>query len=444
MELTALQVEQAGTGKGKALAPGKHHDGNGLYLDVRTATSKSWCTRGTFNGKEIWIAIGSAKHIPLKRARELNGENRRLLAEGINPREHREAQRAARAVETAKLVTFEEMSERFIAAHEPGWRNAKHRRDWRNSLKSYVYPHIGALPLPAVDTASAMRVFQQPLDDTTFWLARPETATRVRGRCEQIWDAGKAQKLCNGESPFDWKTLKHLLPAKSKIHKVEHHAAVPWREIPALMAGLRARSSISARTLEFTILCASRVNEIVLARGREFDLANARWVAPAEHMKAGKQHTVMLAKRAVEIVHDLHPDGLKPDDLVFGVTGAALTKMLRLAGYGDATVHGTARASFKTWCDEATSIKGAVAESCLAHIEGDKVRAAYSRGEFEALRAQAMEMWSGHCASPHLQEVTRLLTAGPDICVINHVRSAELTMSCPYAARDSFLLRRLG
>jgi integrase len=381
------------------LGAGKHHDEHGLYLEVRNATSKSWTGRYTIAGKERWIGVGPVKDIPLKRARELHAENRRLVAEGIDLREYRRQRQAAAAVEAAKVVTFEQMAERFIASHEAGWRNPKHRQQWRNTLDTYVHPHIGALPLSALDTALAMRVLQQPLDGTTFWLARPETASRVRGRCEQIWDAAKAQKLCNGENPFDWKTLKHLLPAKSKVHKVEHHAAVPYRDIPALMEQLRARTSVSARALEFTILCASRVNEAVLARGREFDLANARWSIPGERMKGGRPHIVMLSKRAVEIVHDLHPDGLKPDDLAFGVTGAALTKMLMLAGYGDATVHGTARAGFKTWADEATSFRDAVSEACLAHIEGDKVKAAYARGEFEQQRTALMEMWSQHCLS---------------------------------------------
>ena len=138
----------------------------------------------------------------------------------------------------------------------------------------------------------------------------------------------------------------------------------------------------------------------MLARGYEFSLANGRWKISGERMKAGKPHTVMLSKRAAEIVRELHPNGVKPDDLVFGVTGAALTKMLVLAGYGDATVHRTARASFKTWSDKSTTFRDAVSEACLAHVEGDKVKAAYARGEFEKQRAELMELWSRHCASP--------------------------------------------
>jgi integrase len=409
MALTALQVQQAGSGKPRSLGPGKHHDEHGLYIEVRNATSKSWTGRYTIGGKERWIGIGPVKDIPLKRARELHAENRRLVAEGIDPREHHRQLQAAAAVEAAKVVTFEQMAERFIASHEAGWRNPKHRQQWRNTLATYVYPHIGPLPMQAVDTASAMRVLQQPLDGTTFWLARPETASRTRGRCEQIMDAARAQKLCT-ENPFDAKTLKHLLPAKAKIHKVKHHAAVHYREIPRLMEKLRARTSVSARALEFTVLCASRVNEVILARGCEFDLANALWIIPGPRMKTGKPHVVMLSRRAAEIISALHPDGLKPDELVFGgITGAALTKMLALAGYGDTTVHGSARASFKTFADERTAFKDAVSEACLAHIEGDKTKAAYSRAEFEQQRAELMELWSRHCASPPIDTANNIV-----------------------------------
>jgi hypothetical protein len=288
MALTTLQVEQAGSGKPRALKTGRYHDGQGLYLEVRNATSKSWVGRYTIAGKERWIGVGPAKVVPLKRARELHMENRRLIAEGIDPCERRDQLQAAAAVRAARLVTFEQMAERFIASHEAGWRNLVHRGQWHTSLETYAFPILGTLPVHEIDVALALRVLQQPLDGTTFWLARSPTASRVRGRCEQIWDAAKAQKLCSGENPFDWKTLKHLLPAKSKIHKVTHHAAVPHREIPALMAQLRARTSVSARALEFTILCASRANETTSARGCEFDLARARWTISGDRMKGGR------------------------------------------------------------------------------------------------------------------------------------------------------------
>jgi hypothetical protein len=171
---------------------------------------------------------------------------------------------------------------------------------------------------------------------------------------------------------------------------------VPWREIPVL----HERTSVSPRAPEFAILCASRVNEVVLARGDEFDLANARLSIPAERMKVGKPRTVTLAKRAVGILRDLHPGAPNPDELVFGITGAALTKMLVLAGYGDATVHGTARASLKTWADECTGFKDAVSEACLAPSRATGSKQAYARGEFEEQRAELMEMRSRHCASP--------------------------------------------
>jgi integrase len=400
MALTALQIEQAGLGKPKSLNPGRHPDEHGLYLEVISPTSKSFTGRYTVLGKEVWRGIGSTRTTSLKQAREKHLANQRLAADGIDPKEHRKAQQAAAAVAAAKTITFQEMAERFIASHEAGWKNAIHRQQWRNTLRDYVFPHIGAMPLQAIDTGAAMQILQQPVDGTTFWLARTDTASRTRGRCEAIMEAAAAQNYCDGKNPFAWKVLKHLLPAKKKVREIKHHAAPPHREMPVLMGRLRARTSISARGLEFTCLNVSRINEVVQARWSEFDLANARWNIPGSRMKSGQPHTVFLARRAVEILRELYPNGLKPDDLVFPITGAALTKMLKLAGYGDFTVHGTARATFKTWADECTGFRDAVSESCLAHIEGNRVKRACARGEFEQQRAELMEMWSRHCASP--------------------------------------------
>jgi hypothetical protein len=153
MALTVLQVEQAGSAKPKALGPGKHHDENGLYLEVRNVTSKSWTGRYTVAGKERWIGVGPVKDIPLKRARELHAENRRLVAEGIDPRERRRQLQAAAAVQAAKTVTFGQIGERHILTNDPSWRNPKHRQQWRNTLKTYVYPVIGQLQMQEIDIA---------------------------------------------------------------------------------------------------------------------------------------------------------------------------------------------------------------------------------------------------------------------------------------------------
>jgi integrase len=398
-ELTALQVKHAGKPGGK-LGAGKHHDGNGLYLEVRNANSKSWVGRYTLKGKEIWPGIGPVKGISLERARELNEENHRLVAEGIDPREHRKAQRAAAAAaEAAKTVIFEEMAKQYIASHEAGWKNAKHRRDWPNSLKTYAHPIIGQLPVQAIDNAAAMRVLQQLLDGTTFWLARPETASRVRGRCERIWAAAKAQRLCSGENPFDWKTLKHLLPATSKVRRVKHHAAVPWREIPSVGADLRTRWSVSARCLEFTLLTVPRTSEVLAAPWGEFDLDHGVWTIPGERMKAGREHRVPLSSRALEIVKQQLPkEQPKPDALVWDLSDAALTKMLRLIGRTE-TVHGL-RSSFRDWVAEATDFQRELAEVALAHVVGDETERAYQRGDLFEKRKRLMQAWCDYCTPP--------------------------------------------
>jgi integrase len=396
--LTALQVENAGTGRPKAFGAGKHHDGGGLYLEVRNATSKSWTGRYTISGRERWIGIGSVKDIPLKRARELHGENRRLVAEGIDPIAHRKAQRDAAEVDAAKLVTFKEAAERFITAHEHGWRNAKHRRDWRNSLAAYAYPVVGMTLLQAIDIDATERLLKQPVDGTTFWLARPETARRVRGRCEQIWAAAKAQKCCSGDNPFDWSVLKHLMPATSRMRRVKHHAAVPWREVPSVAADLRARLSVSARCLEFTLLAVPRTNEVIGAVRSEFDIGNAVWTIPGERMKAGREHRVPLSSRALEIIkQQLSERQPKPDDLIWDLSDAALTKMLRLIGRAE-TVHGL-RSSFRDWVAEATHFQRELAEVALAHVVGDATERAYQRGDLFAKRRKLMDAWGQYCTS---------------------------------------------
>jgi hypothetical protein len=230
--LTAKQVENAGAGM--------HADGDGLYLQVGTGGARSWVYRFTLNGKERYLGLGSAVDVPLKRARELAGDARRMRAEGIDPIEHRREKRAIEKAESAKAVTFKDVATQFIASHEVAWKNPKHRQQWKNTLETYVYPVFGNLPPAQVDTALVMKVL------APIWPVKPETASRVRGRIEVILDAAKTQCLRTGESPALWKGhLANLLPAKKKVRRVRHHPALPYEAIPDFMAALRARPSVS-------------------------------------------------------------------------------------------------------------------------------------------------------------------------------------------------------
>jgi integrase len=392
MGLTVKEVEAAG--------PGLTLDGDGLYLQVGQNGNRSWIYRYALNGRTRDMGLGSTKAITLKRARELAAEARTLRAQGIDPIEDRKARRIQLAIEATKFVSFAEAAERFIASHEAGWRNPKHRQQWRNTLSTYVYPTLDKLPVQAIDTAIIMRIIE-PL-----WRTKPETASRVRGRIEQIIDWSKTMGLRSGENPARWKGhLDNLLPAKTKVRTVTHHASVPYRELPVLMAELRARESASARALEFLILAAARTTEVIEARWSEFNPKDALWTIPKERMKAGRPHIVPLSKRALEIITGL-PAG-QPDAHVWGLSGAALSKMLALLGRSE-TVHGF-RSTFKTWSSERTTFRDAVSEACLAHIEGDKVKAAYDRATFEQHRRELMELWSQYCASTPIDDSNKVV-----------------------------------
>jgi integrase len=396
-KLTALQVDKLG--------PGMHADGNGLYLQVGAGDARSWVYRFKLNGKERYLGLGSAIAIPLKRARELADDARRLRAEGIDPVEHRRTQRSADQAEAAKAVTFKQSAEQFIASHRVGWKNPKHRQQWENTLTTYVYPVFGHLPVGAIDTTLVMKVLQP------IWAMKPETASRIRGRIEAILDAAKTQGQRTGENPARWKGhLANLLPAKRKVRRVRHHPALPYAQQPAFMAALRERPSLSARALEFVILTIVRSGEGIKAHWREIDLEAAVWEIPAERMKRERPHRVPLVGRALEILKSYREE--VRNGWVFPGVGkrqgkpmseATLDKMLELMGdwrdkAGDSvTVHGF-RSTFKDWSAERTSFPWEVAEVALSHAVGDETEQAYQRGDLFEKRRRLMEAWAKYCA----------------------------------------------
>src|SRR5262245_62034716 len=271
--LTAVEVTNI---KAKGLYP----DGDGLYLRVTATGTKSWIYRFTQNGTTRDMGLGPLPGVSLAKARQLANEARRQRLDGGDPIVVRKARRRAATLAGARGMPFKEAAEQLITSHEAGWRNAKHRQQWRNTLKTYVYPILGPLPVDAVDTELVIQVLQP------MWNEKPETAGRIRGRIEAVLNWAKARSLREGQNPAQWRGhLDQLLPARSKLRRIRHHAALPYAQVPALMAELRSRRSISARALEFAILTAARSGEALGARWDEIDLKQRIWVVPGERMK---------------------------------------------------------------------------------------------------------------------------------------------------------------
>lgn len=382
----------------EATKPGFYGDGNGLYLQVSVWNTKSWVFRYTRHQKAHTLGLGPAHTVTLSEARKRARKARMQLLDGIDPiAEKRErAQQAKRA--QARMMTFAQCAEAYIAAHRAGWKNAKHAEQWTATLETYAYPIIGKIDVATVDTAMVMKILEP------IWAEKNETASRVRGRIESILDWAAARKYREGENPARWRGhLDKLLPKPTKVSKVAHHAALPYREIAAFVADLRQRQGMSALALEFTILTAARTGETIGATWSEIDLDNATWVIGASRMKAEREHRVPLSARAVKILRELQPLG---GDYVFPgpkpgrpMSNMGMLQLLRRMDRGDLTVHGF-RSCFRDWAAEQTNYPHEMAEMALAHTIGSKVEAAYRRGDMFEKRRKLMEAWAGYCYTP--------------------------------------------
>ena len=299
--------------------PGLHPDGAGLYLRVKPSGSRSWVFRYMHGRKPRYLGLGSAASISLAIARSLAGDARRQLALGQDPIEAKRLAELEAAADKARSMTFKECAEAYMAAHEPSWKNAKHREQWHSTLQRYLYPKFGGVAISAVTTEMVLDAIQP------VWHSMPETASRVRGRIEVVIDWAKARGAFSGENPARWRGhLANLLPKPSKVAKVEHHAAMTFDVLPAFMSELRAATGLTWRALEFTILTAARTTEALGARWSEFDLDKKIWTVPAERMKAGKEHRVPLSPRVVEIIKEL--ELVMRNEFVFpGKNGGAIS-----------------------------------------------------------------------------------------------------------------------
>jgi integrase len=383
----------------------------GLYLQVRQTNtegvlSKTWIYRyAAPGGRERYMGLGSYPDIGLIAARARATEARRLREQLIDPIEHRDDQRAAlrraEAEEKAKVVTFDECRDAYIASHRAGWRSVKHASQWTGTLETYVTPVFGKLPVQVIDTGLVCKVLEP------IWTTKPETATRIRGRIEAILDWAKVREFRRGENPARWRGhLDQVLPAPSRVREVKHHAALPYSNIGAFMRSLRDREATAARALEFTILTAARTGEMLGARRREIDLISKMWTVPSERMKAGREHRVPLSNQAVALLKRMLENNdseyVFPGDRRATLSNMAMDMLLRRMN-PDVTVHGF-RSCFRTWAAERTMFPREVVEAALAHVVGDETERAYQRGDLFEKRRRLMTAWADYCAQ-HKAEV---------------------------------------
>jgi integrase len=372
---------------------GRHADGGGLYLSISPNGGRRWVFLYRWRGKPTEIGLGSARDVSLARARELAGQARANLAEGINPKDARK---------TATGVTFGECADRLIEAMRPSWRNDKHATQWVMTLGKYAAP-LRPLPVDGITTDDVLSVLK-PL-----WNYRPETASRLRGRIERVLDAARAQGFRTGENPARWRGhLDQLLPKRQRLTR-GHHAAMSYAAVPAFIAKLRCRDAIAAVALEFTILTAARSGEALGAQWDEFDLEHATWTVPPRRMKAGREHRVPLSRRAIEIVRAQYEPG--DDAFVFRglsdgrpLSTMAMGMVLRRMKIRDATVHGF-RSTFRDWAAECANFPNEVCEAALAHVIENKAEAAYRRGDLFEKRRKLMEAWADYCAAPKAAQI---------------------------------------
>jgi integrase len=373
----------------------------GLYLQVteakRGGVSRSWIYRfvSPITGKPRWMGLGPADVISLAKARELAREARQCVVLGGDPIEARRERQAAQRVAQARVVTFGKCAADYIAQHQAGWRNEKHTTQWKSTFEVDTKA-INDLPVAAIDTALVLKVLR-PL-----WHEKPVTASRIRGRIERVLAWATVSEYRQGENPARWRGhLAEMLPHKGKIHRVEHHKALPYGKLPGFMVDLRKRDTVAAAALELTVLCATRTNETIGARWSEIDLRSKTWTIPHERMKSARPHRVPLSDRAVEILSKLprESEWIFPGRMAGKplANRAMLETLISVTG-SNFTVHG-ARSTFRDWCKEQTNFPREIAELALAHRLTDGTEAGYSRGDALEKRRQLMSAWAKYLAS---------------------------------------------
>ena len=389
----ARQVDKlSARGVATATKPGRHSDGGGLYLVVDLSGAKRWLFMYRRDGRQKEMGLGGLGGVSLADARRRRDEARKLLAAGLDPIEEKRT-----AAVKSDVVTFGAFVDQLVPELSKGFKNAKHIRQWTQTLASYTGP-IEAKAIDAISTDDVLACLRP------IWSEKSETASRVRGRIERVLDAARARGLRSGENPARWRGhLDQLLSRRRKLTR-GHHVALPFQDVPGFVTDLQARKAGTASALEFLILTAARAGEVLGCRWSEIDFDTRVWTVPAVRMKAGREHRVPLTDRAMAIL--LAAYEVRRGDFVFPSHTAAkplsnmafdalLTRMKVRA-----TPHGF-RSSFRDWCGETTAFPREVAEAALAHVVGNEVERSYRRGDALQKRRLLMNSWATFVSQGH-------------------------------------------
>ena len=383
------------------LGPGRHGDGNGLYLVVDPSGARRWILRVTVKGQKnakgaplrTDFGLGGADVVTLNQARDRALEFRRMARQGLNPRHNT----------VREIPTFEDMARQVHIDRMPTWKNAKHGQQWINTLRDYAFPKIGRMPINTIGQPEVLMCL------SPIWTEKHETARRLAQRIKTVLDVGRSKGFRDSENPVDAIKDAGVLP-KIKA-KPKHHKAMGWRDVPAFFADLKLRNAMAAKALMFTCLTAARTNEVLGMRWTELDFDERLWTCPGERMKTGEQHRVPLTDPMLAILEPLK--AMKSDYVFEGqkrhrpLSNMSMLMLLRRMNVEGVTVHGF-RSTFRDWAAESVHASREVAELSLAHRVGNDVERAYARSDLLEKRRLLMQDWSDFV----VQKTTNSIGAG--------------------------------
>jgi len=408
-ELTALQVK-------KLIKDGMHAVGGvpGLLLQVRNGNgsidrpTRSWIYRARIDGRRIHLGLGSFPDVSLADARQAAREQKMLIKSGGDPIQVKLEQKAKRLSSRERRKTFKECAGLYLEHRLKSLTNEKHKRQWRTTLETYVYPVIGDRIVADITIHDVKDLLEQSTQGAagnvgSFWEIKTETASRVLGRLHDVFAFAITKGFRTDANPAEWRgRLSTLLPPAAKLKKVRHQDAVPYSRAPHFMAALMKGTSITRKALAFLLITGVRSGSVRQAEWTEFDLEENVWTIPSAHEKTKTEHRVPLSQGAIRILNSI--PRIEGCDLVFPaksgkqLSDTSISKTMRqMRDRGEINYGGVphgCRATFRTWAADKTNYSDEIRKAASGHSIGDAVKMAYQRGDLLEQRRRLMEDWS--------------------------------------------------